>query len=68
MLEGIRVCAVFLAPFLPETSEKMLNQLNCENLSHTFLNDISYQIHDPSPLFQRIDPIQKLKEIEEKSE
>ncbi len=68
LLEGIRICAVFLAPFLPETSEKMLKQLNCENLSHTFINDFTYQVHDPSPLFQRIDPIQKLKEIEEKSE
>lgn len=34
LLEAIRVCAVSLRPFLPETSEKILNQLNTQQRSY----------------------------------
>lgn len=55
LIESIRVCAVFLNPFLPETSEKILKQLNTNNQSFGFLEDEVYDLNEPEILFQRID-------------
>lgn len=65
LLEAIRVCAVFIKPFLPETSDNILNQLNTKDNSFNFNDHNIYQLNNPSILFQRIDCAQKLKEIEE---
>ena len=55
LLESIRVCANLLEPFLPETSEKILNQINIENKETKFVEDNKYELNDPKPLFLRID-------------
>ena len=55
LLESIRVCAIFLNPFLTETSEKILNQINNFNKSFCYKDDNSYNLGVPSPLFMRID-------------
>ena len=31
LLESIRICAIFLSPFLPDTSEKIFDKLNTQN-------------------------------------
>jgi methionyl-tRNA synthetase len=55
LLESIRVCAVFLNPFLTETSDKIFNQLNnnCKDFGYNDSN--SYELNVPSALFMRID-------------
>ncbi len=55
LIESIRVCAVFLEPFLPETSEKILIQLNTENQEFQFNENDVYDLNDPEILFQRIE-------------
>ena len=60
LLEAIRVGAVLLSPFLPETSDKIFKQLNTQNNSYDSINDykgLDYDIklNDPEPLFIRID-------------
>lgn len=67
LLESIRVAAVELQPFLPDTSKNIFKQLNIENKDDKYLDNINYSTATPTPLFQRIDKEQKLKEIEELS-
>ena len=55
LLESIRVCSVFLEPFLPDTSEKIRNQINQDSREFQFVQDLSYQLNSPEPLFMRID-------------
>ena len=55
LLESIRVCANLLEPFLPETSEKILRQINIDNKELKFVEDNKYELNDPKPLFLRID-------------
>ena len=63
LLEGIRVCAVFLKPFLPDTSEEIFRQLQVQDSSFTFNQDHKYCVMDPTPIFMRIDSSKKLAEI-----
>ena len=55
LLESIRVCAVFLNPFLTETSDKIFDQLSnsCKDFGYNESN--SYELNTPSALFMRID-------------
>jgi len=55
LLEGIRVGAEILNPFLPETSDKIFSQLNNFNHSEEYVSSNEYQLGSPSPLFMRID-------------
>ena len=55
LLEGIRVGAEILSPFLPETSDKIFTQLNNTNHSEEYVSDNEYNLGSPSPLFMRID-------------
>ncbi len=55
LLESIRVCAVFLFPFLPETSKCILIQLHTDNESMAFQESTTYDLNQPEILFQRID-------------
>ena len=64
LLESIRVCAVFLKPFLPDTSDEILRQLNISERNESFNDNLEYNTITPSPLFQRIDKEKKLEEIE----
>ena len=60
LLEAIRNGAYLIAPFLPETSEKIFEQLNIENQNQK-INE--YNVGKPYPLFERIDKEKKLNEI-----
>ncbi len=55
LLEAIRVSAVFLGAFLPDTSEKIFKQINIEDRSFKFNDNNKYQLNTPEILFQRID-------------
>ena len=55
LLEAIRVCAVFLEPFLTSTSEKIFKQLNQTCKDFDYKEDNSYELGEASPLFMRID-------------
>ena len=55
LLEGIRVGAEILSPFLPETSDKIFSQLNIDNHSEEYVSSNEYNLGTPSPLFMRID-------------
>ena len=67
LLESIRVAAIELKPFLPSTSQKILEQLNTNIEEERFLEKQKYENSIPVPLFQRIVKEKKLKEIEELS-
>ena len=60
LLEAIRIGAVLLQPFLPETADKIFKQLNTENNSFESINefnglDTDIKLNNPEPLFVRID-------------
>lgn len=55
LIESIRVCAVFLSPFLPETSEKIFQQIHSTNQEFQFNKNTIYDLNVPEILFQRID-------------
>ena len=68
LLESIRIGAVLLHSFLPETSEKIFEQLNTTNTSYESINDfngieVGTILNDPSPLFARIDIKEFLEKI-----
>ena len=70
LLEGIRIGSVLLAPFMPETSEKVFKQINTKETSYDSLNEFGAyecnQVTDtPEVLFQRIDSAKTMEEIHE---
>ena len=65
LLEAIRVAAINLKPFLPDTSREILRQINNDKEENIYLQENIYNTIEPSPLFQRIDKEKKLQEIEE---
>ena len=65
LLESIRVCAIELKPFMPDTSENILKQLNINNKEESYSDELTYRTIEPTPLFQRIDKEKKLQEINE---
>lgn len=55
LLESIRVCAIYLKPYLPDTSDNILNQLNISDKSLSFHSANQYNVNDPVILFHRIE-------------
>ncbi len=55
LLEAIRVSAIYLSSFLPDTSKEILRQINQENNSFSFESTLKYQVLEPKILFQRIE-------------
>ena len=55
LVESIRVCALFLEPFLPSTSENIIGQLNIKDKSRQFNKENVYDLNEAVILFQRID-------------
>ncbi len=54
LLESIRVSAIFLSPYLPNTGIEIKRQLNQMNQSFEFQENLIYDVLEPSPIFQRI--------------
>ena len=60
LLESIRIGSVLLHSFLPETSEKIFEELNTDVVSYDSINEfgglkLGSKLNDPEPLFIRID-------------
>ena len=60
LLESIRIGAVLLKPFLPETADKIFKQLNTQNNTYDSIDnfdglDYDIKLNQPEVLFARID-------------
>lgn len=69
LLESIRIIAVQLKPFMPETSDKILAQLNTDISSYDSIQSFGAlkaggHVGTATPLFNRIDADKMLEEIE----
>ena len=70
LLESIRFAAISLKPFLPETADRILAQLNTEDGGLESLKtfgtlEAGKQVGAGEILFARLDPVKKLAEIDE---
>ena len=73
LLEAIRYIAVLLSPFMPETSEKIFAQMNCDVKDYDSLESFGAlkageKVGKAEALFARIDSEKMLTEIAEKQE
>lgn len=73
LLESIRFVAVLLSPFLPETSEKILAQINTDIKDYDSLSvfgalKAGTVVGKAEPLFARIDAKEMLEKIEARAE
>jgi len=69
LIEAIRFIGILISPFMPETGEKILTQINAsskdyESLS-VFKEDTLVKVGEATPLFARLDEAKKLKEVED---
>ena len=69
LLECIRMAAVAIEPFLPDTSAKILAQIKCENGGLESLAAFGAvapgtKLDAPEILFARLDPVKKMEEID----
>jgi len=69
LLEAIRMAAVALEPFLPDTSKRILEQIKTENGGLESLQSFGavvpgIQLDAPQILFARLDPVKKMEEID----
>lgn len=72
LLESIRIIAVQLQPFMPETSDKILEQLNTDISSYESIKSFGAlkaggHVGTATPLFGRIDAEKMLEEIEQET-
>jgi len=68
LLEAIRFAAIALEPYLPDTSKRILEQLNVNNGGLESLTSFGgmvagEQVGTPEILFARLDPVKKMDEI-----
>lgn len=67
LLESIRFIAVLVSPYLPETGEKIIAQINAADASYEsiaeFNSDRKICVGDATPLFERLDEKKKLEEV-----
>lgn len=71
LLEGIRFTAVLLSPFMPETAQKIFEQLNTDVTSYESLESfgglkVGTKVGTATPLFGRIDANEMFEKIEAK--
>ena len=69
LLEAIRFAAIALKPFLPDTSDRILAQINVENGGLESLTSFGVlpsgiKVGAGEILFARLDPVKKMEEIE----
>ena len=62
LLTSVLVCASELSPFLPDTAQEILRQINQE-LNNNYEEDLSFSVLSATPIFMRIDMDKKLEEI-----
>ena len=60
LLESIRICAILLSPFIPDTANKILEQLNTKETNYESINEFGkleegLKLNEPQILFNRIE-------------
>ena len=55
LLEAIRICGLYLEPFMPDTSQEIMSQLKTNEKSIHYCKNHEYHLNTPNVLFQRID-------------
>lgn len=55
LLEAIRVCGNLLYPYIPETSNSILEQLNTNDKELMYKENNTYKVNKPVILFERLD-------------
>ena len=65
LLESIRIIAFMLTPMIPQSAEKIAEQLNSDNTSLEFGAVKEYSVGEASPLFARLDAEKVLAELAE---
>ncbi|MBQ6894417.1 MAG: methionine--tRNA ligase [Clostridia bacterium] len=69
LLESIRFIGILISPFMPETGEKILSQINAYSKDYeslaVFNEDAQIKVGEATPLFARLDEAKKLKEVED---
>ena len=67
LIEAIRFIGVLINPFMPETSEKILDQINAKcrdyDSTATFVQNNEITVGEATPLFARLDEQKKLEEV-----
>ena len=68
LIEGIRFGAVLMSSFMPETSQKVFEQINTKETSYDSLSAFGNYECDkvtekPEPLFNRLDPDKTMEEV-----
>ena len=68
LLESIRVIAVLLTPYMPDTAAKIFSQMNCKLNTYDSIKSFGNltageKVGTPEPLFSRIDAENTLEEI-----
>ena len=71
LLESIRFISVLISPFMPETAEKIVQQMNCSVNSYDSLSsfgalEAGTSVGEAKPLFGRIDAEKMFAEIEKR--
>ena len=69
LLEAIRMIAVMILPIMPETAEKIFEQINSDKKDLNSINEFGGYVSGTKvgvakPLFERIDETKKMEEIE----
>ncbi len=69
LLESIRFIGILISPFMPETGEKILSQINASSKDYeslaVFNEEAQIKVGEATPLFARLDEAKKLKEVED---
>lgn len=73
LLEAIRYIAILLTPFMPQTAEKIFEQMNCDIKDYDSMNTFGAlkagtKVNEAQALFARIDSEKMLAEIAQKQE
>lgn len=73
LLETIRYIAILLTPFMPQTAEKIFEQMNCDIKDYGSMNTFGAlkagtKVNEAQALFARIDAEKMLAEIAQKQE
>ncbi len=73
LLEAIRYIAILLSPFMPQTAEKIFEQMNCDIKDYDSMNTFGAlkagtKVNEAQALFARIDSEKMLAEIAQKQE
>ena len=73
LLEAIRYIAILLTPFMPQTAEKIFEQMNCDIKDYDSMNTFGAlkagtKVNEAQALFERIDSEKMLAEIAQKQQ